>query len=233
MFWPPQLVAGESAQTALMLADAVIRMLDETAIEMTQALLPSGDSAAAPVLSALGFRHLAELLYMSCEAERFPTAPPAAMELKFEAYRGTQRGRLIAIVEQTYRETLDCIGLNGMRTVDDVIDGYQGTGVFRAENWQIVRAGGRDVGVLLLADHPPARHWELMYMGLMPEARGQGWGGRITEHAKWLARGAGIERIVLGVDSTNTPALRMYRAAGFEVWDRRTVHVRSPGETSA
>ena len=35
---------------------------------------------------------------------------------------------------------------------------------------------GRDVGVLLLADHPRARHWELMYMGLVPEARGTGLG---------------------------------------------------------
>jgi GNAT superfamily N-acetyltransferase len=233
MFWPPQLVAGEDEQTAMKLAEAVIRALDETSIEMTQALLPSADSAAAPLLKAVGFRRLAELLYMSCEAERFPTSPPEANELKFEAYSAAKRGRLIAIVEQTYRETLDCVGLDGMRSIDEVIHGYQGTGAFRAENWQLVCAGGRDVGVLLLADHPQARHWELMYMGVIPEARGRGWGVRITDYAKWLAREAGVERIVLGVDATNAPALRMYRTAGFEMWDRRTVYARFRAATHA
>jgi mycothiol synthase len=233
LFWPPHLVPGEDEQSAAKLATVVVGVLDDMAIEMTQVLLPSSDTAAATVLRAVGFGHLADLLYMSCEAERFPAAPPAATGLEFEAYSGAKRGRLIAVIEKTYSHSLDCAGLNGMRTIDDVIDGYEGTGVFREENWQIVRAAGHDVGVLLLADHPQARHWELMYMGLVPEARGQHWGQRITEYAKWLARGAGVERIVLAVDSVNTPALQMYRMAGFELWDRRTVYARFPAKTSA
>ena len=63
-------------------------------------------------------------------------------------------------------------------------------------------------------------------MGLTPEARGHGWGRQITQHAQYLARRAGVERIVLAVDAANGPALRMYRAMGFEIWDRRTVFVR-------
>jgi len=82
--------------------------------------------------------------------------------------------------------------------------------------------------VLLLADHPSARHWELVYMGLVPEARGRGWGRQITQHAQLMARRAGVDRIVLAVDAANSPALEMYRAAGFEKWDRRHVLVRFP-----
>ena len=230
LFWPPQLVPGEDDQTALQLAKSVIRVLDDTAIEMTQVLLPSSDAEAAPILQAVDFHHLAELLYMSCEADRFPTGPPTASELEFEAYSGAKRGRVMAIVERTYERTLDCVGLNGMRTINDVITGYQGTGVFRPENWRIIRRCGQDVGVLLLTDHPQARHWELMYMGLVPESRGQGCGAAITQYAKWLARSAGVERIVLAVDAANTPALRMYRTAGFEMWDRRSVYVRFPAK---
>jgi ribosomal protein S18 acetylase RimI-like enzyme len=85
---------------------------------------------------------------------------------------------------------------------------------------------GRDVGVLLLADHPRAGHWELMYMGLVPEARGHGWGRHIARHAQWLARCAAVERIVLAVDAANRPALAMYERAGFAEWDRRSVFVR-------
>jgi ribosomal protein S18 acetylase RimI-like enzyme len=231
LFWPPQLAPGEDQQTVTALAQAVVRVLDDTAIEMTQALLPSSDASAASILQAVGFRRLAELLYMSCEAACFPAQPPG--ELEFEAYSGAKRDRLTALVEQTYEQTLDCVALNGRRTIDEVINGYQSTGVFRPENWRIVRGQGQDVGVLLLAEHPQAGHWELMYMGLVPAARGRRWGPLIAEYAKWLERGAGVERIVLAVDAANTPALRMYRTAGFEMWDRRLVYVRFPDKSTA
>ena len=84
---------------------------------------------------------------------------------------------------------------------------------------------------MLLADHPKARHWELMYMGLVPEVRGRGWGRQITRYAQWLARGAAIERIVVAVDAANSPADAMYRSTGFEMWDRRTVYLRFPAKS--
>jgi mycothiol synthase len=229
-FWPPQLVPGESEETAHQLAAAVVADLDDTSIEMTQVLLPTADLSAAPLLAAVGFDRLADLLYLTCEAERFPTEQPAS-QLEFIPYDGSERRTLMRLVERTYEQTLDCVGLNGMRSVDEVITGYQGTGKYRPENWLIVRGEGRDIGLVLLTEHPPARHWELMYMGLVPEVRGRGWGLRVTQHAAWLAHRAGIERIVLAVDAANTPALRMYRLAGFEIWDRRSVYVRFPPKT--
>ena len=42
--------------------------LDETAIEMTQALLPAPGATTINVLRHVGFRHLADLLYLTCEA---------------------------------------------------------------------------------------------------------------------------------------------------------------------
>jgi ribosomal protein S18 acetylase RimI-like enzyme len=134
----------------------------------------------------------------------------------------------MALVERTYEGTLDCTALNGVRTIDDVINGYQATGMFRQENWMVVRRGDEDVGVLLLADHPTAEHWELMYMGLIPEVRGRGWGGQITRHAQFSAAASNVKRIVVAVDATNVPAVAMYRKAGFEIWDRRTVYARFP-----
>jgi ribosomal protein S18 acetylase RimI-like enzyme len=133
------------------------------------------------------------------------------------------------LIEETYEQTLDCTALDGVRRVNHVVNGYQATGIFRPENWLIVRADEEDVGVLLLADHPQAGHWELMYMGLVPNVRGHRWGQLITRHAQWMASQAGVERIVLAVDAANEPALAMYRRTGFEMWDRRTVYVRFPG----
>jgi ribosomal protein S18 acetylase RimI-like enzyme len=84
------------------------------------------------------------------------------------------------------------------------------------------------VGVLLLADHPKGRHWELMYAALVPEVRGRGWGRQITRYAQWRARGANVERIVVAVDAANLPAVAMYRDSGFDSWDERSVYVRVP-----
>ena len=228
VFWPPKLMPGEQEQTALRLAEAVASALDDTAIEMTQAILPFADTSAVPALRHVGFRHLADLLYLACESDRFPAELPDSGSLEFEVYGDSNDGRLAKVIERTYEDTLDCVGLNGVRSMDDIITGYRGTDVFWRENWLIVHRGGQDVGVLLLADHAQAGHWELMYMGLAPEARGHGYGRLITQHAAWLAEKAGVERIVLAVDATNGPARRMYESTGFEIWDRRTVYVRFP-----
>jgi ribosomal protein S18 acetylase RimI-like enzyme len=233
VFWPPRFVDGLDEKVAHQLAGAVVSALDQSRIEMTQVLLESFDIRVVTLLRLVGFRHLADLIYMTCEAERFPKLLQTPSELDFVSYQGAFRGRLAALVERTYEGTLDCISLNGIRTIDDVINGYQATGAFRHENWMLVRAANQDVGVLLLADHPKARHWELMYMGLAPEFRGRGWGGQITRHAQWLAGRAGVERIVVAVDAANLPAVAMYRKAGFEIWDRRTVYARFPAKRDA
>jgi ribosomal protein S18 acetylase RimI-like enzyme len=232
VFWPPKLSPGEDEQTANALAESVVRALDEAATDLTQSLLSAPDASTINVLRHVGFRHLADLLYLTCEASRFPVAAPPC-DVLFEPYDTAERGRLIRLVERSYEGTLDCTALNGVRDIEDVIVGYQGTGVFRAENWQFVRSEGEDVGVLLLADHPNARHWELMYMGLVPEVRGRGWGRQIARYAQWLGRGAAIERILVAVDAANSPAEAVYRSTGFELWEQRAVYLRFPATPHA
>jgi mycothiol synthase len=227
VFWPAQLIAGEDINTAYRLAEAVTAAIDETAAEMMQVFLSAPSAETVKVLQHVGFRHLADLLYLTAESSRFPLVAPDS-ELEYVPYDGTQRGRLMELVGRTYEGTLDCRDLEGVRDLENVINGYQGTGVYRPENWLFVRAGGEDVGVLLLADHPKSRHWELMYMALVPEARGRGWGRQIARYAQWLARGANVERIVVAVDAANLPAVAMYRNSGFDSWDERSVYVRVP-----
>jgi ribosomal protein S18 acetylase RimI-like enzyme len=227
VFWPPQLAAGEDAPTAYGLAEAVTGAIDETTAEMMQVFLSAPSAETVKILHHVGFRHLADLRYLSAESSQFPLAAPDG-ELEYVSYHGTQRGRLMELVARTYEGTLDCRDLEGVRDLEHVINGYQGTGVYRPENWLFVRHGGRDVGVLLLTDHPEGRHWELMYTALVPEARGRGWGRQIARYAQWLARAAGVERIVVAVDAANWPAVAMYRDSGFQMWDQRAVYVRVP-----
>jgi ribosomal protein S18 acetylase RimI-like enzyme len=116
--------------------------------------------------------------------------------------------------------------VNGIRRIDDVLQGYRATGHFDPERWLMVRHQGEPIGCLILTAYPEHSTWELIYMGILPAARGRGWGVEIVRHALWLARRAAPKRLVLAVDAANEPALRMYAAAGFQAWDRRSVFVR-------
>jgi mycothiol synthase len=227
VFWPPQLVSGEGAKTAEDLACAVVRDLDEKCVDLAQSLLVAPDERLVGVLQSAGFRHLADLLYLSCDAARFPLVAPDPCEVDFEEYADSQRERLADVILRTYEGTLDCTALDGARDMDDVIDGYRATGTFRPANWMFVRYCGADVGVLLMAGHEAARQLELMYMGIVPEYRGRGWGRQIAHYAQWLARGARAERLLVAVDSTNKPAADVYQSTGFEIWELRAVYVRT------
>ena len=130
------------------------------------------------------------------------------------------------LIEATYEATQDCAALGGKRPMDEVLDGYRATGVFRPENWLFVRAVGHDVGVLLLADHRAAKHWELMYMGLVPARAAVASVATSCVMRSALRRPPARERIVLAVDAENFPAIKMYNETGFIAWDRRTVFVR-------
>ena len=230
ILWPPRMTAGTDPSTASRLACAAAAALDAAGIRMTQVLLPDRDSPIIPTLASAGFACLADLLYLNWEVAAEPDSP--ATTLEFEPFRDSQRDRFVALVETTYESTQDCAALNGKRPMDEVLDGYRATGTYRPENWLIVRNAGHDVGVLLLADHCAANHWELLYMGLVPSVRGRTFGCGVVRHAQRMARAAGVERIVLAVDAENISAIKMYSETGFTAWDRRTVFVRCTAEES-
>jgi ribosomal protein S18 acetylase RimI-like enzyme len=66
---------------------------------------------------------------------------------------------------------------------------------------------------------------ELVYLGVIAQARGRGLGYALTRYAQWMTRQAGRGKLVLAVDADNAKALRLYAEAGFQSWDRRSVLV--------
>jgi hypothetical protein len=222
VIWPPRLRSNEPPATVEQLLDAVCDWLGAGGVQVAHALLENDDPQDIAVLQRGGFQPLATLLYLFSQEAAFPLQSPPTV-LEFEPYSRASHQRLASLVEVTYVGSLDCPGLDNVRKIEDVLAGYRATGVFSPARWLIVRHQGQDVGCLLLADHPDAESWELVYMGLIPSARGNGWGVEISHYAQWLTRQAGRPRLVVAVDEANSPAIRMYIAAGFEVWDRRIV----------
>jgi mycothiol synthase len=223
--WPPRIIPAERTATAGMLLEASCDRLAGQQVCMAQALLKTEGSPDAAILLKGGFERLAELFYLVSPEVEFPDQPPSG-PLGFEHYTPANHRRLARAVEATYCQTLDCPRLNGVRQIEDVLAGYRATGVFDPRRWLIVRHDGRDVGCLLLADHPKNGNYELVYMGLAAWARGHGWGTDIARQAQWQTRQAGRPRLVLAVDAANQPALRIYTAVGFRAWDRRTAYAK-------
>jgi len=221
-----RVVPEEPSRSAALLLQEACTRLDRAGVCLVQVLLEKEDAERdGPVLQQSGFSRLAELFYLVCLPADFPQEFPAA-PLSFESYSPPKHARFSQIVATTYQHTLDCPALNGVRRIDDVLAGYRATGRFDQGNWMIARHGQEDVGCLILADHPDHGNMELVYMGLAPTARGHAWGKHLVRHAQWLTARAGRSRLVLAVDANNAPAMRIYTAAGFQTWDRRTVFVR-------
>jgi len=221
----PQVAGTELVASGALLLDHVLAQLAADGLRLAQALTLTDHGPEADLWRGAGFEHVSELLYLVSFGKDFPTEPVAG-ELQFEPYRASAREQLAAIVQRTYAGTLDCPRLSDARSMDDVLNGYQATGVFAAERWLTIVHRGREAGCLLLADHPANDQWELVYLGIVPEERGQGLGLVAVRHAQWLARAAGRGQLVLAVDGDNAPAIAAYAAAGFIAWDRRSVLVR-------
>jgi mycothiol synthase len=226
--WLPQFsLAAKDARDDIA-ARLLARLLPDLAASgahLAQALLATGDQADTRRLTAGGFTHAANLLYLAAEVQPVPDER-VGLPIVMEPFRSHDASRLARLIDRTYVGTLDCPQLDGLRETADVIAGYQSVGEFRPELWSFVRYAGDDVGCLLVNLHPDVKHAEIVYLGLVPEVRGRGWGLEITRHAQRLAGRHRCDRVVLAVDADNLPAIRHYLAGRFARFDERAVWVR-------
>lgn len=220
--WLPQVASGEPCEIAIELVSELHHRLSAAGAVMAQALMEKALGDAAQILRSAGYQSAGEVLSMAAEQGSFPDQAPR-LNFELERYSPSAHHRLVQVIENTYRGSLDCPLVNGLRDAADALAGYQAAGPFRPELWLLARNGVRDIGCLLLADHPAHEQLEIVYQGVTPEQRGRGWGLALTRHAQWVARQTGRARVVLAVDSANRPAIAAYEAAGFVGWDRRWI----------
>jgi ribosomal protein S18 acetylase RimI-like enzyme len=156
-------------------------------------------------------------------AEGSARVPARITPLRYEPYSDANRSVFHETLLRTYELTLDCPELNGIRTVEEIIEGHKAQGVFRPERWWLALEEGRPVGVLMLTEVTDWEGWDVEYLGVVPEARGRGVGRLLTVKAIGEARAGGASRLTLAVDRRNVPAWNLYRSLGFEESDQRDV----------
>jgi len=253
--------AGLAETAADELLRAVGRRLDESQAWLGQALLDPENERDARRMQRNGFEFLADLTYLRRRLDRAWPVDEGETSLRVEPVDPeVDSDRLAAVIERTYAGSADCPQLNGLRNGLEAVAGHRLTGVPLPDGWLVFRdhsgdpggmrrrgpihsgdpggmrrrgpIQGGDVGVLLLADQPEQNAWELVYMGVVPEARGRGYGRAIVAEAIRRAANSSRRDLLLAVDERNRYAETIYEAAGFEFLDRKRVFARRPGQST-
>jgi GNAT superfamily N-acetyltransferase len=207
--------ARSAEQTTGRLVESVCGLAPQRGVELAQALIDPGDEAMRRVYGACGFDVMAELIYLQ-GAPRADAAPPALPpRCRWVHYSAPTHEQFARTILASYRQSLDCPALNGLRRIEDVLEGHKASGVFDPGHWSLLVEEERPVGVLLLASSGREQAaMELVYLGLPPEARGRKLGELLISQATAVAAATGHEHLTLAVDARNVPALKLYYRQG-------------------
>ena len=198
-------------------------------VDLAQALLEPSEKADRAAFLEAGFSELAVLSYLERPLSRSnpPDAPQWPAGVSVESYRENLYDTLVAVLEKTYEQTLDCPGLYGLRRTQDIIAGHKATGQFDPTLWTLLRVDEQPAGVILLNPFPGHRTVELVYLGLAPFARGRGLGQQLLRHGLTLLQGRRERSLTLAVDHSNLPAMSIYQAQGLRPVVQRVALIRS------
>jgi ribosomal protein S18 acetylase RimI-like enzyme len=201
------------------------------------------DDSIVLACDALGFQSIGTLDYLSVSVPTSKESPLVINDddqLRFQQidWSAGEFQRFVDLVETTYSQTLDCPQMSAYRTAAQTLCGYQSSNSFDSKLW-FTALDDREtpIGCVILANHQPGPSTdraaspiiEIVYMGLVPEARGTGRGKTLVQHAFAAARSAGADRIILAVDQNNAPARAIYDLAGFEPMLSETVWAKLIG----
>jgi ribosomal protein S18 acetylase RimI-like enzyme len=224
VLWPAQTAPPQPA-----LEDALVRhataWLRRRGCKLVQCLLtPEEESLAAPLLRN-GLPHVADLWYFRHDLD-FPFPRPDAPDrLRYETYSAATEELFRRVLLGTYEGTLDCPEINGARTAEEILEGHRSQGVHDPARWWLAFDGGDPVGLILLTETPEAEAWDVMYVGVVPEARRRGWAREMVRRALRAARAADVAQVTLSVDARNRPAWDLYTDMGFRPFEKRHVYL--------
>ncbi|MEW6249084.1 MAG: GNAT family N-acetyltransferase [Planctomycetota bacterium] len=216
---PGALGIDYEAQRALTAAG--LTALQPEGLHYAQVLLEPEAAPKAALLTEVGFRRLAPLVYLERDAVYPWVDPPAAESAEWIPYSAARHGDFARVVLGTYEESHDCPELAGLRPIEDVLAAHRAAGRFEPRLWELARVDRQLAGVLLAAELTGRSMLEIVYMGVLPGARGRGVGGLLLRRALEQSRAAGVRQLAAVVDDRNAPAKHLYARFGLAPVARR------------
>ncbi len=208
---------------------AVLRRARDDGMALAQTILDADNRGSTEAFRAAGFFDLADLYYMERSAPFFSMRYGLPTGISLWPYRPELEHVFAATIFETYKNTLDCPRMAGLRSMTDVMAGHKAVGTFDPSLWSLVRRDEDWVGVLLLSIHADPESLELIYLGLVPQARGAGIGGFLMRHVLKMMNERHVHQSILAVDKTNTPAVALYKKARYRITGERHVMIHPLG----
>lgn len=175
-------------------------------------LLSEAEAPQAIPLLAGGFRHVTQIQHMLRHGSILPDfARHLSSKLKFVPYSDARDAEFADTLQRTYVGTLDLPETTVDRPAAEQLEGYRHGQPNPPRWWLAVNGPGRPVGVVMLSELESAGVWEIAYLGLIPEARGQWLGHELIRHAILESERLGHVDLSLSVDVRNLPATKLYR----------------------
>lgn len=196
-------------------------------LHLAQVLLEPGCRTVEALHAQAGFQRLATLLYMQRNLPRTVPMPRLPDGFTLHHYSPQTHSRFAHAIQRSYVGSLDCPGLNGQRDIEDVVAGHKAAGEFEPRNWFLLCERDAERGVLLLSRVHGQSAMELIYLGLVPDARRRGLGDLLMQLALHAVSSAPCDHLLLAVDLANRPALRLYERHGFRRLYVRDVLIRN------
>jgi GNAT superfamily N-acetyltransferase len=226
LVWPPQAaLASRREEIEDLLLGHATTWLKQCGAKLAQALLSPQETHLASSLQRSGFAPITSLWYLRHDLNLSGRCTPDAGRLTYQSYQTGDRSLFQQTLWRTYEGTLDCPEVNGVRNLDEILEGHRAQGMHDPELWWLALEEGRPVGVLLLTALAEFQGLDVSYVGIVPEARRRGWGRELTCKALGEARAAGATQVTLSVDTRNRPAWKLYLGLGFEPFDQREVYL--------
>lgn len=217
LVWPPQAIEPcWRARIEDELVRAACAWLHTGGAKVAQAIVRPSERFLAVPLERHGFRHVTTLWYLRHSLDAGAALATAErQDLSYRSYRDVSRRVFEETLVRTYEGTLDCPELNGVRTAAEILAGHRAQGRHEPNLWWLAESAGAPVGVLLLSEMPEWDALDICYLGVVPEARGHGFGRHLALHSLRVARSQGVSQLTLAVDRRNRPAWDLYRDLGF------------------
>jgi GNAT superfamily N-acetyltransferase len=226
--WPPRAEQGRNrlaVETALV--TGCCHLLRERGVKICQSFAPAAEREEMVSLVQHQFQRVTEVVHLHRQTPSGTNVSPVTQPFTFHPFVPDDRKVFTTTLLATYRSSLDCPELTGDRTPEELLEGFVNPHAKSTPCWNLVHHAGQPIGVVLLDAGAEPGTWELNYLGLVPTARGRGWGDLLVRFAVGQSAKAGATRLTLSVDARNRPALRLYERHGFQEYDRRDVYLAS------
>lgn len=196
-------------------------------VYLLQSLVAVNVPGQAEALAKAGYQYLADLRYLTLALPAAPQQQSETGGIVYREFHSVDEQSFLQTTERTYQGSLDCPGLDKLRSTQDILASHRHTGIHDPRLWLLAEVDADPIGVVLLTHVPMRNAAEIVYVGVVPKARGKQYGRCLVNRAIKIASQENKDDLILAVDFRNHYAMKIYDALGFMETDRRHAWIRS------